>query len=40
MLRPKYKNLKEWCEDKNNVYIRRGGIVFIDNERYPKSDSV
>lgn len=34
-LRPKYKNLKEWCEDPNNVYIGRGGIVFIDGQRYP-----
>src|SRR5271165_6780821 len=39
-LRPKYKNLKEWCEDKTNVYIGRKGIVFIDGERYPKNDSI
>ena len=39
-IKPKYKNLKEWCEDKNNVYIGRKGIVFIDGQRYPKSDSI
>lgn len=38
-IRPKYKNLKEWCEDKKNVYIGRKAIVFIDGERYPKKDS-
>ena len=39
-LRPKYENLKEWCEDKNNIYCGRGGIVFIDGERYPKKASI
>lgn len=45
-IRPKYNNLKEWCEDKNNVYIGRKGIVFIVNpetgtkERYPKENSI
>ena len=43
-IRPKYKNLKEWIEDKKNVYIGRKGVVFIDfegkKERFPKSDSV
>lgn len=39
-IRPKYDNLKEWCEDSNNVYIGRKGIVFINSERYPKQDSV
>ena len=34
-IRPKYKNLKDWCEDPANVYIGRGGIVFIDGQRYP-----
>ena len=38
-IRPKYKNLKEWMEDKDNIYIGRKGVVFIDNERYPKFDS-
>lgn len=38
-LRPKYKNLKEWCEDPNNIYIGRKGVVFIDNKRYPEHDS-
>lgn len=44
-IRPKYKNLKEWTADANNVYIGRKGIVFIENannkkERYPKEDSI
>jgi hypothetical protein len=44
-IRPEYKNLKEWIEDPNNVYIGRSGIVFIHNEnsnikeRYPKKSS-
>jgi hypothetical protein len=39
-IRPTYDNLKEWMEDKNNVYIGRRGVVFIDGVRYPKDDSV
>lgn len=39
-IRPKYDNLKEWCTDDNNVYIGRGGIVFINKERYPKKGSI
>lgn len=44
-IRPEYENLKEWCEDPNNVYIGRKGIVFIKDkvsnkkERYPKQNS-
>jgi hypothetical protein len=38
-IRPQYNNLKEWMDDKNNVYIGRGGIVFIDDVRFPKYDS-
>jgi hypothetical protein len=38
-LRPRYNDLKEWCEDPNNVYIGRGGIVFVEIDgrkvRYP-----
>ena len=34
-IRPKYANLREWCEDPENVYIGRAGIVFIDGKRYP-----
>ena len=39
-LKPKYNNLKEWMDDPNNVYIARKGIVFVDNERFPKVDSI
>ena len=43
-IRPKYDNLKDWCEDDNNVYCGRRGVVFITDDngvksRYPKSDS-
>ena len=38
-LRPKYDNLKEWCEEEQNVYIARGGIVFVDGKRYPPQSS-
>jgi len=39
-IRPKYNNLKEWMNDSNNIYIGRSGIVFIDGERYPKTNSI
>ncbi len=39
-IKPEYKNLKEWMENPNNIYIARKGIVFIDNERFPKEDSI
>ena len=43
-IRPKYQNLQEWCEDSDNVYIARKGIVFVNSaqgkERYPKQDSI
>ncbi len=35
-IRPRYKNLREWTEDKNNVYVGRAGVVFIDKQRFPK----
>lgn len=34
-----YDNLKEVMENKDNVYIGRRGIVFIDKKRYPEKDS-
>lgn len=39
-IRPSYKDLSTWCQDPNNVYIGRGGVVFVDGVRYPKKDSV
>jgi hypothetical protein len=39
-IRPKYNNLEEWINDKNNVYIGRAGIVFINGERFPKKNSL
>jgi hypothetical protein len=38
-IRPKYNNLKEWMDDPNNIYIGRGGVVFIDNKRFPSNGS-
>ena len=40
-----YNNLKEFCEDTDNIYIGRAGIVFVttsDNkkERFPKQSSI
>ena len=44
-IRPKYQNLKEWCDDcENNVYIGRKGVVFVQDSglkrRYPTEDSI
>ena len=39
-IRPKHQDLKQWCEDPDNVYIGRRGIVFIDKVRYPAKDSI
>jgi len=38
-IRPAYKDLREWMDDINNVYIGRGGIVFIDGKRFPPKAS-
>ena len=39
-IRPSHQNLKEWMEDERNVYIGRGGVVFIDGKRYPEKASI
>lgn len=39
-IRPKYNDLREWRREKNNVYIGRAGVVFIDRVRYPKVGSL
>ncbi len=39
-IRPKYNNLEEWMNDsENNVYVARGGVVFIDGKRFPPQSS-
>lgn len=38
-IRPRFKDLKEWIENPDNIYIGRGGIVFIDKQRFPKQSS-
>jgi hypothetical protein len=39
-IRPQFRNLKGWMADENNVYVARGGVVFIDGQRFPKVGSV
>jgi hypothetical protein len=39
-IRPQFNNLKEWMDHPNNVYVARGGIVFIDGQRFPKVGSI
>lgn len=43
-IRPKYKNLEKWCEDPDNVYIGRAGIVFVPKDkgsvRFPSKSSI
>lgn len=39
-IRPLYNNLQEWMNDENNIYIGRAGVIFINNERYPKQSSI
>ena len=36
---PIYKNIKDWINDPNNVYIGRAGMHYIDGEFYPKTSS-
>ena len=38
-IRPQYQNLEKWTEDENNVYVGRGGVVFINKQRFPKKAS-
>lgn len=44
-IRPKYKDIKTWMENPENVYIARAGVVFVkkedgSQERWPKKNSV
>jgi len=39
-IRPQYANLKQWMEYPDNVYIGRGGIVFINGVRFPEKGSI
>lgn len=31
-IKDEYENLKEWCKDKNNIYIGRKGVLIINGE--------
>jgi hypothetical protein len=40
-IKPQYKNLHEWISNsKENYYIGRGRVVFINGTRYPLYDSI
>ena len=39
-IRPRYNNLNDWCNDQNNVYIGRKGVLILDKKRYPEKDSI
>ena len=43
-IRPKFKNLKDWTEHPDNIYIGRQGVVFIENNsnkvRFPPKASI
>lgn len=39
-IRSKYKDLKEWTLDDQNVYIGRVRVVFIDGCRFLEKDSI
>lgn len=43
-IRPRYKNLQEWMNDPQNIYIGRKGVVFINTPegrvRYPPKESL
>lgn len=39
-IRPRYGNLADWAADsEHNVYIGRGGVVFVDGKRFPPRNS-
>lgn len=43
-INPPYKNLQEWMQDENNLYIGRRGVVFIPDgdggkTRFPPQES-
>ena len=39
-IKDEYENIKEWCKDKNNIYIGRKGVLIIDGERFPTENSL
>lgn len=39
-IRPQYTDLHNWCQDRQNVYIGRRGVVFINGARYPLENSM
>lgn len=39
-IRPHYRDLKCWTESAKNKYTGRRGIVFVNGERFPKTDSL
>lgn len=39
-IRPHFRNLRDWMNDPDNVYIGRSGVVFIDGKRFPQGSSL
>lgn len=39
MTTKEFKDLKEWCESPDNVYVGRAGVVRINNKPYPPFSS-
>jgi hypothetical protein len=39
-IRPHYADLQQWMNDQDNVYIGRGGVIFLNRQRFPKSGSI
>jgi len=38
-IRPDYDNLSDWMNNPDHKYIGRSGVVFINNQRFPKKQS-
>ena len=38
-IRPDYHTLADWMKNPQHEYIGRGGVVFINKERFPKRSS-
>lgn len=39
-IRPKYSNLEIWCQDVNNTYVGRKGIIILNGRRFPNESSI
>ena len=39
-IRPEYDNFREWLQNSNNIYIGRGGRIFINKEIFHYKESI